>query len=270
MIQRAVLTSNLHMIAVLRSLGADLDVDLDQHNTTPLLHALLSGKESVAVELLRCGADPNATMEASQGSRTAMYIAVEKGSERVVRALLHRGVSVNANVSATPNFTRTLQVAISFGQFSLVPVLIECGADVNYGNSTQLSPLQYACLADSAYTVHYLLSHGADPTVEAGHCMSAWHLAAERDSCELLVMLLRDGRVDINQISSSAFGKVSALHLAAKFNRVDSVCELLERGADINVRDVNGHSASDLATQQGSKDALRALSFHLSTSGPIS
>jgi uncharacterized protein len=169
---------------------------VQSHMDRGLIHAIKSSNSERAIELLRQGADANAT-DQSEGSTafsrlaglfrrafrgrqpaasgsassepTALMLVfspdhVQSNMHRepveLVRELLARGANVNATASAD-SWCRTPVVihAASGGNTQCVQALLEHGADPNSRNIAGGTPLMYA---GNILTVRLLIARGAD------------------------------------------------------------------------------------------------------------
>ena len=76
--------------------GADVNARNSEGTITPLIFAVREENTKSVKELLRAGADVNAT----DGVDTALMVACETGNEAIVKLLLEAGTNVNAENSA--------------------------------------------------------------------------------------------------------------------------------------------------------------------------
>ncbi|KAK8164330.1 ankyrin repeat-containing domain protein [Phyllosticta citrichinensis] len=200
--------------------------------------------------------------------RTALCEFARLGATNVVRGLLGRG----ANVEALGPHNRTpLHEAAGGGHVETCAALVEAGAPVNTATLKGVTPLIAAGTGGHARVISLLLAHGADVNAaqendftaigEAachGHVAavevllnarangghgSAFHpllRAASAGHVAVMGLLLDRGRVNINQRS---WQQKTALIEAASVRRVESARLLVERGADVRMRDEFGKSA---------------------------
>lgn len=98
----AVVTSNVAMISELITNGRDIN-ELDANGDTPLLRALRSKNENMAVELLRFGADPSIVNE-KNASWTAEKIAkklqLDKAASAIAATLKKRSLVRRASIAS--------------------------------------------------------------------------------------------------------------------------------------------------------------------------
>ena len=82
------------------------------------------------------------------------------------------------------------------------------------------------------------------------------HIAAETGDARAVDHLLAVHRPLVN--SRDRYGR-TALHQAAYFNHVDVVRVLIQRGADIHIKDGCGQTALETAREQGNQKVVMAL-----------
>jgi len=253
--------------------GADVNVPTPE-GVTPLLIALDNDNNDIAKLLLDHGAKPGVW---DWWGRTALYIAVDRkdgGSSGgglkvpvdpshsahfsamdIIRALLA------ANVDPSPELRMHRPTRGGYtGRFS-DPLL-----------DTGCTPLLRAALANDMEVVEALLAKGASPNIYAmgvtpflaaagagtGPRGGIAGAGAGSASKELMDLLLQHG-ADVNaQVtgtktysmriarSPSTNEGMTALHIAAQAGRADLVRHLLEKGANPEIADSNGHKAIDL------------------------
>ncbi len=161
------------------------------------------------------------------------------GDVSAIRFLLDKGESLE---SLGEN--KGLNAAAFHGHWQLVQFLVERGADVNSAHaSTGETPLHSAlCKANRPvydHIVRILLARGADPNRTTTHDVAT-------DS------FMRDARTK---------GE-TALHRAAAFAGEETIRRLLDAGATIDAKDINGDSPLSWASWHLRPDAiLRMLAY---------
>ena len=121
----------------------------------------------------------------------------------------------------------------------ILKLLCAHGADVNFPNKMMQCPLYLSCLANNVKSSEVLLLYGADPDA-ASHGTSALHLAARNDRLELLELLIHY-RVNLNVLDCHDSTALRADVTANLSSRTAAL--LIYHGADVNQR-----SASDDAS----------------------
>ncbi|XP_078323059.1 uncharacterized protein LOC144622286 isoform X2 [Crassostrea virginica] len=146
--------------------------------------------------------------------------------DETVNALLQNGASVNLceETGISPLYT-----ACELGHSSTVTLLLNEEADVNLCTKIQISPLYVACKNGHASTVNLLLEYG----IELGKTVaSPLHIACQNGHDNVVLVLLR--YANINQCKKNGMGP---LHKACYYGRVSTVKLLLDKGANVNMRD---------------------------------
>ncbi|PHJ19381.1 ankyrin repeat-containing [Cystoisospora suis] len=141
-------------------------------------------------------------------------------------------------------------------------------ADVNYADSNGTTPLTLAAQLDKASLVEILLAKGADPTAQERLSLggnTALHYAAENNSSEVAVKLLRHGAQANVQ---NRLGH-TPLHTACRFGHADIVRILQSKGADAGSRDYSGRPQKgaftmDLTLKHSSVDVIPVNKFPFS------
>ncbi len=142
-----------------------------------------------------------------------------------VKTLLAQGTDPNIKddeLEATP----LIKTSISVTEYSLdvAKILLEAGADINMPNKYGVTPL------------HQLISH---------HRPGHFSFNNQLERAQFLI----DNGAEIN-----TYAKISCntpLHAAAYMNAKEMVALLLKNGADKEVKDEDGKTAKELATDEG-------------------
>lgn len=256
-----------HVVSQLISMGADINLLDDEGGYNPLTMAIIGTNVAAALELIEMGADVRVS---SQSGRTPMYVAIEKGLTEVVRTLItKKGISVNERVTSEPSAARPLHVAVLHGQSHLIPFLISMGANVNEADQEkQCTPLIMATVLQDECAVRLLIRHGADATRVSREGRSATYIAAEKGHSGILRLLIEECGISVNAPTTNETNKGTPLHVAAMFDNVHTVSQLLSMGADVNAVDTLGRRPQDLAKEASSFAALYLLTWHSRNSSP--
>lgn len=111
----------------------------------------------------------------------------------------------------------------------------QLGVNVNKANRRGETPLYRATVSDSLEVVEYLLTHHADPNIEAGRNLTPLWIATLLGLVEVTKRLLDNGANVHGGIICRAFGTIP-LQIAERYNRTLIVELLLERGANMEAR----------------------------------
>ncbi|KAM0518919.1 hypothetical protein ACHAPE_003909 [Trichoderma viride] len=241
---------------------------LEKHGTTINTHA--NGQwasnlwdEEFIIHLLDRGADINIQ---DGYSGTALHAAIDRGNQGIFELLLQRGADVNA---VHERLGTPLQCACTImykRSTRFIKMLLDRGADPNVRGGKFDTALQAACATLSVDDIRFfrrvrparmnkigsgdeqyaacmhvimqnmqlLIDHGADVTVQGGEYGSALHALAgstELETGELIKLLLAKG-AKVNGMINADWG--TALHVACHEGMMDTVCLLLDSGADVN------------------------------------
>lgn len=146
-------------------------------------------------------------------------------------------------------------------------VLIEKGANVNAGNKNGVTPLELLAFTapDQYELAELLINSGADYRIvdSADLALAANFIAFGQGQGSLsAVRLILEKYGDINAVLDPQGW--TALHYAAAFGRDDIVENLLNNGADPNLRDCRGKTALQLAV-----DSIRHREGRKITRSPV-
>jgi len=219
---------NLEIVEMLLDAGANVNAHLKFDNAdSALLIASTCGHHKIVARLLACGAD----IKSSNSSGLLLLLPCGKGDIEVVEQLLCAGADPNENF----DFLTPLMAASSCGSLlSMEDLFASCG-------------YKYRVHVDlSANIVRQLLARGEQQK------RPEWPITC---SAELIKLLIYHGA----QVDWQGRFGWTALHMAAKADRVDSIQALLEGGAKIDLVDTRGRSALTKASDMASKSAIKFL-----------
>ena len=230
--------------------GADVTAS-DNTGCGALAWATRRRNRACAAMLILKGASVNSS---DSSNRTPLYWAVTEGfqvhpsgdpeSLAMVRMLLEAGASVDF---ATIGLEAPLHGAASSGMSEAIPLLVEAGADLEALDNGNRTPLHLAISGFRPEAAMALLACGAKPDLVA---------RAQRIRPEWVGQFL-DKYPEVVNISGPAGNR--PLHYAAMKGQKDIVRLLLERGADVAVKNKQGETALDLARKKGREDVVALL-----------
>jgi cytohesin len=229
-----------HVLQMLLSHGANVNAMDEESKSSPLTMALIGKDISCASTLIDAGAD--AKFPSKQG-RLPMDYAIEHGLGEIVRLFVEKcGVDVNTFTNANEKTIFPLNKAITKGHRHLVPLLVDKGANIN-GAKRSIAPLITAAQVEDTWSFQYLVDKGASVKAKAPDGSTLMHIAVQKGNCPIVQCLVGNG-VDIN---GSCFG-TPYLHLAAKKDSPQIVYKMVNLGANISLKDANGKTALEIAT----------------------
>lgn len=144
----------------------------------------------------------------------------------------------------------------------IAKILITHGADVNQQDNIQDSPYLYAGAQGKTEILAYMLEN-SQPNQQIYNRFGGNTIipAAEKGHLDTVQLLLEDGTVDINHQNNygyTALIEAVALTDGSKIYQ-DIVSELLKYGADKNLKDNYGKTATDYARELGYGNILNML-----------
>ncbi len=190
---------------------------------------------------------------------TALLRAALSGRHHTVQALLDAGSDINHQNLIGSN---AIYRAAKGGRKRSVKVLIAAGADFNQPNDKDLTPLLAAAYNGDTKLVDMFLELGSDPSVVDSYGKSAIIYAAGRGFHKIVTKLLDTG-IDVNK----RYGNdLTVLMWAAGFSNdvppkdgEETVRMLIERGADVRLRDNRGWSALSTAAYRNHGGVITQL-----------
>ena len=190
-----------------------------------------------------------------------LFVTAAAGDVGGLVALLRQGVNINIRKKgeATP-----LHVACTNLQHNIIKALVENGADVNVRNGVNRTPLHELCCKPGASqdTIKMLLDRGADAGVRDDEGFTALHYSASWKGGEKLAAVILDCGIPPDILSDNGNnGNLTPLHIAACYGRTDTVCLLLEKGAEVSMRNSHGETPLHLACWNGHAETVKALSY---------
>lgn len=228
------------------------------------------------------------------------FEAIATGNNIKVAAFLANGQDAN---QPDPGGLLPLCAAVFGNNPEALDLLLEAGADPNLADSDGHTPLYHAAKQGRIGMTAQLLIHGARPAGLAGdsfHTLinATGHLtgaireritasAAVRETLDmtddfgttpLMAAVERGNLLVVEQIldmgadiSATDRDLNTALHRAARGYSPDMAKLLLERGARLDMKNVDGKTPLDLAREPGSVAAVRELfdSFAITGSEPV-
>ncbi|KAG9780374.1 hypothetical protein KCU88_g3711, partial [Aureobasidium melanogenum] len=225
----------------------DQATETDSHSTkvdNALIEAAKTGDIDVVKTLLEHGATVRAPTDFYDD--TALMAAASENHSDVLRLLLRHGAVVDASCGART----ALSAASEYGRVEAARTLIEHGADVNFLIGGYPAAMEAAAAQNEIDVAKVLVENGADliglGASPLGRASASGHL-------EMVDFLLTAGTPAVGNEEQRP------LHNAAGFGHDKVVARLLEAGADVNARAVDGRTALHDAVTSGNSRCVQLL-----------
>jgi ankyrin repeat protein len=203
-----------------------------EHDTTPLIAAIIGGSVDAVKKLLAAGAKAD---QPDRLRRTPLQAASAWKRTEITSLLLASSTTVDPSA---------LAAAALNGSADQVRMLLARNADPNADRGNVLREATRGCLrGDNSEVIRLLLDAGADPKIHDGY--TALHRAAGLCEPEIVRLLLERG-ADPN---ARDLNGNTPLVYAAVSGRLEAVRILIAAGADVNARDNGGKSVLEHAAQ---------------------
>ena len=230
-----------NMVDIAETLLLDLEADLEARNNdgrTPLHHSAYYGNPVVTQLLLDRGADIETR---NNDGRTPLDLAFREGNHNTARLLmLHPHADVHfRHVSGQS----ALHYAAKYNMVDMMATLLDRGADIEARNHEGHTPLHHSAYYGNPAVTQLLLDRGAEVEVHNNEGRTPLDLAFREGNHNTARLLMLHPHADVHFRHVSG---QSALHYAAKYNMVDMMATLLDRGADIEARNHEGHTPLDM------------------------
>ena len=223
----------------------------DANKTTPLHLAAQHGRGVIATQLI----DLKAKVNLPNGYGMApLHLAAAAGHEDVVELLIENGARINATdkqgvtplyLAARDNRTRVIVLLVS-----------EKTINLDIQNNEGLTAISIALANGSAEASNHLLQRDFDARQIDKAGKTLLHHAASGGDGRALRTILRLASADINSIDS--LGN-SPLHYATQAGKKEAVKQLLQAGANLNLRNKDNETAQDIANKLGNDEILSVL-----------
>ncbi|KAM8866577.1 histone-lysine N-methyltransferase EHMT1a [Synchiropus picturatus] len=214
--------------------GQDPNFVMDgQSKRRPLHEAAAEGHQEVCHMLVQAGA--NLEM-CDEDYRTPLMAACESNQVDTVKYLIRAGAAINHK--DIMGFS-SLHLAAKLGHYEVVEVLLSKASKyINCQDDGGWTPITWAIEYKHKEVFKLLLAKGADVNVRDKEQNVALHWAALA-GCDDTLLALLEARGDLNAIN---IHEDTPLHVAARENNLECVTLLLSRGADVLLKNKEGHT----------------------------
>ncbi|XP_059139281.1 putative ankyrin repeat protein RF_0381 [Physella acuta] len=221
-----------------------------------VLHvACRNGHEIILRFLIQENCDLDAT---SCSGETALMLSIRSKKETIAKTLINCKVQLNTR---DVKGETALHIAVNNNLEDITLHLIDNGVDVNAKNKDGNTPIFFATRPK---ILKHLIEGKTDLNIQNENGETALHRCIARNSEDVAINLIEAGiGVDIQTNKG-----LTALMYASYLVRLTMVRLLVSRGADVNIRDLDGRNAlMFLCTSSKSKEKVRI--FILSTEQKI-
>lgn len=187
---------------------------------------------------------------------SALHLASQYKSFNCVRLLLQHKSAVDTYNSKlwTP-----LIYACVYGDIKIVKELIKYGADIEKSDEEGETPVMFACGNRNITIVKELLKLGASTTAVTKYSnTNLFMFACIYGHIDIVKKLLRDTNTKQDLETADDCGN-TALMLATRGKHIDVIKLLLKHGANIEARDQNSETATDIALKDGNLEIVELL-----------
>jgi len=215
---------------------------------------------------------PSQNIELSPDGKN-LYLGAVKASKVIkeiqnVNLLTKRESQTNSSVETYKILANSLHKAVTDGEIEKVNLLISKGADVNAKNNTGMTALDLAEQRGHIKIVELLKKHGAKespyPNTNSNQAPKL-RQAVEDGNIERVKQLIEEG-ADVNVKYRRG---TTVLHLASGVGRMDMVELLVSKGAKINAPDKNGWTPLHEAADKSHVDIVKFLMAEGAEFSPI-
>ena len=200
------------------------------------------------------GGNQMTTMYPEKPGAVPLYFAAMFGFRGLVEHLIaEHPEDVNVNGG---NERTSMHVAARAGHADILSLLLEHGAHPDVRTVQGQTPLHRASYTGKVEAGQRLLDLGADinARTDSGTTPLVW--AVYYDHVEFTQMLLKRGATQVNPRGRTP------LHWAVEKGKIQTVRLLLEHGADVNARDEDGRTPSQLGAELGYREIVELLSTY--------
>jgi len=182
---------------------------------------------------------------------TPLLLAVHNQNAEMVKFL----ISKKADPNTTSTNSSPVHEAVRVHNQAILDIVLGAGGNVNLTTDFGKTALHMAIQEDQEGIFEYLLQKKSDPKAKNDGQVSCVHFAAAGKSLKILEKVLALKDTNVNERNGN--GK-TALHIAAEKNNIDIIKMLLNKGADISIKD----GWARLAEECGGQSAYRLIHEH--------
>lgn len=255
--------------------------DEKKQGWSELAYATEKGYLETAEKMLRNGLDPNQLT--ADESKTPLSIAIQCGYPRLVQQMIDYKANTNLSIKNVydscmpqmktaqyperlcgPDTYSPLMVSIQYRSPEIAAILIENGADPFYRSFLQYQPIHLAIRHQQLETLEKLLSKGVDVNSQDMWGYTPLHYCAFLPESPIVAQLgqrLLERGANPNEKIHRTGHQFTVLHLTAMNGHSDFLQLLIQRGADVNIKDAQEATPLWRAANSSidSRDIIRGL-----------
>lgn len=249
----AAMEGHKDVVSALVKSGVEINAVLKKNKIGAFGAALDKSHTDVALYLLECGAEPN-----YGDGNTLPLAAIEWGSLELLKAIdVKGGVVVPSDMKG-----RAAIVAARNRDWRVLDFVFEHGADLDDDEDIgklKYTPLILATLGHHPELVEHYLVRGDDPSERDVDQETALSLAIEKEYQDI-VDILRRHKAEVKEYLG--LSDAQSMLKAAEDGALGTILDLRDAGNSLNVEDEYGNTPVILATKAGHIGVVRTL-FHL-------
>ncbi|KAK2834032.1 hypothetical protein Q7C36_014733 [Tachysurus vachellii] len=184
-----------------------------------------------------------------------LYPAAKQAEVQRVLLMLMEGIDPTYQ-SDSQNRRTALHAAAQRGLLEICYLLIQAGAKVDTEDKGQRTPLLEAIINNQVEVTRYLIQSGACVYHVEEDGSTGLHHAAKLGNLEIITLLLNTGQVDINAQDSGGW---TPIIWAAEHKHTDVIRALLNRGADVTLKDKEMNVCVHWASFAGSAEIAELI-----------
>ena len=202
------------------------------------------------------------TVSMNQGPRDVLssaaplYFAAWRGFRGLVERLIVKNpqqIHHLGGVYGTP-----FNASVHGGHIEVAQLLFEHGADINSRSADNWTPLHIASLASRLEIGKWLLDQGADVNSQQNRGLTPLHFVASEGHLGCQILLQVEHKVDINSLDYRGATPLLCV-CALEGGKPDVLRLLLDRNADVHMRDDEGNTSLHFAASHGHPEVARML-----------
>ncbi|XP_056153973.1 histone-lysine N-methyltransferase EHMT2 [Lampris incognitus] len=179
-----------------------------------------------------------------------LYPAAKQGEVQRVLLMLMEGIDPTCQPDSQ-NRRSALHAAAQRGLLEVCYMLVQAGAKVDAQDKALRTPLLEAIINNHVEVARYLVQNGATVYHAEDDGYTGLHHAAKLGNLDIVNLLLETGQVDINAQDSGGW---TPIIWAAEHKHLDVIRALLNRGADVTIKDKEMNVCLHWASFAGSVD----------------